>query len=554
MLCTQLTRGEYAIELLESSGFKQKWGFLAAKCPGFTRLQEPDFLGIWYQVYQEVYEPVIITALDEREELVAFLGLAWHKQGHYLQHAGNAEYHGWLCSPELEVPFLQAVLSCIREQLSIKKWEWHWMPSGLGADSLKTAMGPNEYLVVEEQFAPVWDLSDRAKLNKVLKNKSLKSKFNRYKKRGDFRFELITDPGKLKKTLAIAKDQYDLRREALNNVRPFAEDHYMIAFCSKLLAIPGLLHVSTLWLDDQLLACHMGVSDKQRVCLGMISHDPTESKQSPGTLLLAELAKSLTKNGYQLFDLTPGTNSYKDRYANASQILYKPTIYFSKASYFSGIAKHSLTTTGKKILGYANVSVPAMRKWKTNLKEFSTKIRLPLKKKLPFLYEINISNNIFFTYLSGSVHVQAYQDLLKYQDQKPYLSRRELLQIALRKFSQGEVLYSKVQDGRLIWFAWKKKTTGKIRSRNNPKEIQLPPESEILYDFYLHSIFGDKEMFYDNLLYTIKEIHHHGTKLLHVCLDEDFQQIGEKLKKACELTRIDMPAIFKDSDLINLKP
>ena len=120
MLRTQLTRGESAIEHLESFGFKQRWSNLAATCPGFTRLQEPDFLGTWYQVYQKVYEPVIITAHNEQEELVAFLGLAWHKQGHFIEHAGNAEYHGWLCTPELEVPFLKAVLSNIREQFSIK--------------------------------------------------------------------------------------------------------------------------------------------------------------------------------------------------------------------------------------------------------------------------------------------------------------------------------------------------------------------------------------------------------------------------------------------------
>jgi len=153
-----------------------------------------------------------------------------------------------------------------------------------------------------------------------------------------------------------------------------------------------------------------------------------------------------------------------------------------------------------------------------------------------------------------SVHVQAYQDLLKYQDHKPYLTRRSLLQNALRKFSQGEVLYSKVKDGCLIWFAWKKKAKGDFRYRNFPKGIQLPPESEILYDFYLHSIYGDKKMFYNNLIHSIKKIQHPGTKHLLVCLDEDFQQSGEKLKRDGELTHIDMSLFLKDSSLNNLKP
>ena len=41
---------------------------------------------------------------------------------------------------------------------------------------------------------------------------------------------------------------------------------------------------------------------------------------------MVELAQNLTKNGYELLDLTPGKNADKERYANDSQELDRKSV------------------------------------------------------------------------------------------------------------------------------------------------------------------------------------------------------------------------------------
>ena len=46
-------------------------------------------------------------------------------------------------------------------------------------------------------------------------------------------------------------------------------------------------------LDDRYLAVHVGDLEGDRFFMGMQGHDPAESRLSPGTILLYELAKEL---------------------------------------------------------------------------------------------------------------------------------------------------------------------------------------------------------------------------------------------------------------------
>lgn len=542
MFKTQLLRGTSAFDRLASSGFKQNWKKLAAKTPGFTRLQEADYLHTWYHSYKEVFEPIIIPGFNEKEELVAIMCLAWHKKNQSLTHAGSAEYHAWLALPGFENSFLKAIYFIVKKQFPITVWEWNWMPYGIEGETLKTAAKGIVSVIIEAQDSPVWVLSDEAKLEKLLKSRSLKSKFNRFKKRGHFRFELITEPERLRETFETVQHQCDLRMEAVNNCRPFAEDPFKIEFCTSLLAFPGTLHASALWLDEQLLAFHMGIADKNRLCFGLISHDPTESKNSPGTLLIIELAKSLAQNDYQILDMTPGTDSYKDRFANEYQTLYRPTIYFSRTAWHKAKVKGFLLRIGKKLLAFAKIDAPKMRKWKTNLSELPSKYRLLLaggmfsfagkllfKKSIWQLYALELANDNSYIKREPTVHFQNYTDLLKYRDQKPFLTRRSLLKDALHKFSKGEMLYSAIQDGRLEWFAWKKEAEGKIQFKDYPQEIQLPNKTVILYDFYYHSSMMDQRNFFDNLDCLLKEISKSDAKYLHIWLNDTFLLPGDKL-------------------------
>ena len=270
MLQTKLIKDKEAVVLLATPIFQNEWKKLATQSVGFTQLQEADFLTTWYSNYSAIFAPIFIFSRNEKSEMVGLIALAWHKEKEYLVHAGNAEYHGWLATEEATIPFLKDMFSIVIDELKVEKWPWNWMPSGLNAASLQAAASAEMSLLVEEEGSPIWQLDNEEKLAKLLKSKSNKSKFNRYKKQGEYRYEIITEPDRIREVLEIAQYQCDLRREAMNNSRPFAEDPFKIDFCSELMNFSNKLHVSAMWLDDQLLAYHMGVEDGERVCFGLV--------------------------------------------------------------------------------------------------------------------------------------------------------------------------------------------------------------------------------------------------------------------------------------------
>lgn len=514
---TTLVKNKEVFELLQNAEFQSKWKQLATQSVGFTKLQETDFLTTWYQLYQSLFDPILIFSQNEKNELVGLIALAWDKEKQKISHAGKAEYHGWLATESEAIPFLKAVLRIVKNDLGVKKWSWNWMPSGLDIASLKTASEGEVNLYIEAEDSPVWNLNDEEKLKKLLKSRSLKSKINRYKRRGEYRFEIIKSSSRVREVLEIAQHQCDFRREALNNNRPFAEDQFKIDLASELVEIPKTFQVSALWLDDQLLACHVGTDDGERVCFGMISYDPSESKQSPGTLMILELAKQLKADGYTMLDMTPGTNSYKDRFANSYEKLYRPTIFFSKKEYLKAKAKKSLTTQSKKILNLASVDISTIRKWKTNAKDLSGGLKifskdifsvfgntLFWKKRIQFhkvdLEKIIVSDNIMF-----SIKKQKYTDLLNYQGNHPFRNRRALLQVALNKFSKGEVLFSKSKNGRLEWFCWMKEVKGKIEIEGSSDSLLMDGSAKVLYDFYSYSNL-EETVFEETVLEVLPQI------------------------------------------------
>lgn len=519
MLYTKLTKNKEAVALLATPNFQNEWKKLATQSVGFTQLQEADFLTTWYSNYSAIFAPMFIFSRNEKDEMVGLIALAWHKEKKYLVHAGNAEYHGWLATEEATIPFLKDMLRIVKDELKIEKWSWNWMPSGLNAASLQTAASDEMSLLVEAEGSPIWELDNEEKLKKLLKSRSLRSKFNRYKKRGEYRYEIITEPNRIREILEIAQFQCDLRREAMNNSRPFAEDPFKVDFCSELMNFSNKLHVSAMWLDDQLLAFHMGVEDGERVCFGMISYDPSESKQSPGTLLIIELAKHLKESGYKILDMTPGTNSYKDRFANFYETLYRPTIHFSKKSFLKAKVKKSVATTGKKILAMAKVDVPTMRKWKTNVGELPAKLKnispksvssffgnVLLQKDVHFLYEIDLKNEEVSSTSPTILNQQEYLDLLNYKDSQPFLTRRDLLIVALEKFAKGDVLFSQKEDEKLKWVGWVKEVKGQMKLAGFSDLIEFGEKTNLLSDFYLASDASPQNFDENisNMLYQVK--------------------------------------------------
>ena len=125
-----------------------------------------------------------------------------------------------------------------------------------------------------------------------------------------------------------------------------------------------------------------------------------------------------------------------------------------------------MDATGKNMLAIAKVDVPTMRKWKTNLGELPSKLKnitpktafsffgkVLVQKNVHFLYEVDLKNEEAFSTAPTILNQQKYVDLLNYQDNKPFLTRRKILIDALEKFAKGDVLFSQSNKSSFIALA-----------------------------------------------------------------------------------------------------
>ncbi|MBU0701372.1 GNAT family N-acetyltransferase [bacterium] len=365
------------------------------------------------------------------------------------------------------------------------------------------------YVTLNTQSSPLWDLSDKAKYEKILKNKSLKSKINRYKAKGLYYLERITDKDKTRELMDILKVQCDFRKEAINNVRPFANNPNKASFYIERQNYPIANHFTVLWSNDKPIAFHFGACVNDTVFIGLSAYDPTESKDSPGTLLLIELGKMLFETGYRYIDLTPGSDQYKECFSNAYQELVEPKFYFSKQEKIKNDTIYQITHIAKKIVSRVGLDIPKIHNLNIinlrNIKKipftkvFQKTIRLIYNHHTYLFYRlstesIKINNNI-----DSEVNVQKYSDLLLYTESNPWLTRQQLLSEALKRFSMGEILYSIVKEDILVHYGWLSKEKKEYRVAEADMIINVPPDGILLYDFYTEPQFQHQGLYQRNM-------------------------------------------------------
>jgi CelD/BcsL family acetyltransferase involved in cellulose biosynthesis len=72
----------------------------------------------------------------------------------------------------------------------------------------------------------------------------------------------------------------------------------------------------TLRANGHLIAAHLALAGVQRLHAWIIAHDDGFARYSPGQILLHELVRWASENGYREVDLGPGDSQFKVRSAN----------------------------------------------------------------------------------------------------------------------------------------------------------------------------------------------------------------------------------------------
>ena len=545
----KIVREKSALEFLNDKTFISQWEGLSKQNGKTTIIQEPPFVITWYRQYADSYEPVLILGFNGNSELVGIMPLAFSRKDNYLTHAGDgqAEYHGWICKKNAEQDFPVQALIAVKHNFRIRKWQWRWMPPGSQVDWLYSDELKKEKIFVRVvgKESPVLDLNDKHKIEKIIRNKSIRNKINRYSREANFYIERITSRENAGNVFDILSGQCDFRQMETHEITPFASDQNKKRFYLERMNFPHNNHFTVLWSGSNPIAFHYGACDSDTVYLGLSSYDPVEERNSPGTILMIKLIELLKEEGYKYFDLTPGGDKYKERYCSFHRRLYLPSVYFSRKDKLIDDFRYFLKEGIRKLLYSAGAEPADVSRRVRNAFCFLRKIREtpPLKivrKFISIFYKktIYVSCRCFSDDLlqndrkaDAGIRVNSYTDLMFYNGSDPWLRKSILLTTAIKRFSSGEKLYTIVRNGILAQYGWMARRSIDNEFPDFKTGSDHPENGFILYDFFTEPGFKRQELISETLEKMLSDCRHDADREVSVSYHGNDDHLGCELEK-----------------------
>jgi hypothetical protein len=468
--------GSDVFEQLEDLAFKKGWNNLYADCLWGTVFQSLDFVGVWYKTYKGVFLPIVIKS-ETNGVLDGLLTMALHSNdsnsndttlakgrivgaGHY-----DAEYQTWLAHKDMSDSFIKEAIFLIKNKFPKCSISFRFIPPSTPIHWIKTDKMLKPHLIIQEFTRPLMCMSS-PELLKIFRKSEFRNKLNRLKRSGKLSFEKITNIAVFSSILPQLTLLYDFRQGAMFNKNQFSDDPLKRQLLLNMFE-QGILHVTVLKVDEDLIASIAAVSGKEWVHLGGINiHNPFKADYySPGFVHFLLLGQHLCKEGVKMFDLTPGGDSYKERMATDHDTVYELIVSNSATFKYKKLIRKQincmLIRNGKRPMSMEL----ALRKKKYILKNRIKSLSNPsvLKSVLRsyvnlFKPETNqiysISSKVCRSTSSVAINHNSLTDLLKFSGAKSYQTRWEFLEQSMKKLEQGCSCYTWSTGDVLMACAW----------------------------------------------------------------------------------------------------
>ena len=504
-----LSRDE-SLEIIRDEAFLTIWDQLAHQTAHCTVIQEHGFAISWYLSYLELFDPMMVLGYDASGAIVGILPLAVARDSGAIFHAGEnqAEYHGWICPKEYEEHFLLHTLIAIKKELRPKMWQWGWLPPAVTTDWLHADLLKKNgiYVNTVSLNSPLHNLDHPEKLKKITRHKSNKIKINRLKKTGKLKIERIRDRNRAEEVFGTIIDQYNFRHLSLYDTIPFKSDKHKREWHLKQIELmPEYTHFTVLWHGDELLASNFGCCTDNRVLLGLISYDPVKGAFSPGVVFLIKLMEFIKEEGFHYLDLTPGGDSYKERYANEHVALIKPGFSFSRYQWIKGYLIGSARTFLKKYMTAKDVASIKNRARKNLSKLLRRKVSAYTSGAPSYFIYTKERQKVSLPDRLPPLRRQQYKDLLLYEGYREDLTCKEIAYRSMKKFERGDRLYTMVSENELAASFWLAKSGKKHWHPDLKEKINEKENSFFIYDIYISSR-ADQKMIFQSAIQEILEI------------------------------------------------
>lgn len=535
--------GNQALAQGDAPAFHAKWNALHACCPWATGYQHPDFVMPWYQLYQAAFLPVMVVMENEDHSLAGLLTLAFDKKTRRLVGAGErqAEYHGWLAKPDAGNGFIRHAMQKVRDHFPDADLCLKYLPPGIPLRWIADDGGQARSLSLRSHARPTMAIEEAA-MDRQRRSKNNRQNLNRLKKLGDVQFRKIVEHGQFIRVFDDMCAQYDFRQGALYGYMPFSSDPSKKPFYTELHR-RGLLHVTVLTVDGRIVASHCGLVTKGAVLhLGINTHDPAYAAHSPGLLLLALVGVQLVSDGIPLFDLTPGGDGYKERFATDHDVVYELTAY---SNAFARLRRETILSAKwmlKKRLSMAGVSTAHAR---SALEKISGFRNLDVQRWLKTLHKDATPPPLLYRYCAAppphsnnplSISKNCFRDLFRFDASDASVSRWQLLSTAMERMERLNHLYSLRKGEKLLMYCWAGAhpgRTGQGLPDGDPKSTAF-----VLFDLYVDRNLPEQELvrcFIEQIVLELKDYQRSAEVYFRGALSKDLQKVIRQCGFACEV-------------------
>lgn len=456
-LSLQLLRSDDAIRWLESDIGITTWKRLFQACSWRFPTLGIEYCRLWYQHYRDSWEPLLLVGKDQHDRQQAIFPLAL--EAHSITGAGahQAEYHGWLSDESIAGPFLRAALAELRLCFPRHTVRLRYLAPGIPQELVKRACIDNPRIRLSHHPRPLLRLDSNG-LSKVLRKKNTRSKINRLERIGPLSCRQVTDKDAIRECLEAVIPLYDLRQGAINDSCPFTDDPRKKPFLLEWSrhALSGELYFHCLHLGKELIGAHIGVKGQEECQLAILAHAPGYSACSPGKILVYRTAELLAEDGLKYFDLTPGGDPWKERFATDHDTVLSLLMDPGLIRAYRRRMRSALEQFARSLLKRLGISPAHLKSWIRQHNLLAAEQASPGQDRTispirPYVLSTRLS---IATPPATVVNINTLGDLCLYQSGPGEVPRQLFLQGALSRLEAGMQSCTLLVEGRLACCAW----------------------------------------------------------------------------------------------------
>jgi len=232
-------------------------------------------------------------------------------------------------------------------------------------------------------------------------------------------------------------------------------------------------------------------------------HSPFLAEHSIGKLHLMQLSDQLVKDNFNALDLTPGSDPWKERFANAHDEVAEMTIYNSSIDKILGVLKYKVQNAIRHLANKVRITSGQLKVISKTVKSHPLTM---LGHFMSWIYSANKYTIYQIDREKGSafqssekVNCNSLSDLIAFEAGNNQLEVSTFLSFSLQRLEAGEKVYTYHVGEHLYFCCWFK------INQNEDQLMGLPSNSVLLHDLLLRVNSGDGQTYRNFIEHLVQE-------------------------------------------------